>query len=75
VTFLGVQEMDLGVYKAILAKELERGLCHPDGRDLLAELDETRAQDYRRSSHRGRVAVEVTRMGGRCPDRLGPATY
>jgi hypothetical protein len=46
VTFLGVQEMDLGVYKAILAKELERGLCHPDGRDLLAELHETRAQDY-----------------------------
>jgi hypothetical protein len=75
VTLLGVQEMDLGVYKAILAKELERGLCHPDGHDLPTELDETHAQDYGRSSHRSRAAVKVTRMGARCPDRLGPATY
>jgi hypothetical protein len=40
---LGLQEMDLGVHEAILAEELEHSLCHPDGCNLLAELDETRA--------------------------------
>jgi hypothetical protein len=43
-TLLGLQEMDLGLHEAILAKELERGLCHPDGCDLPVELDETRAR-------------------------------
>jgi hypothetical protein len=43
-TLLGLQEMDLGLHEAILAKELERGLCHPDGCDLPAELDETHAR-------------------------------
>jgi hypothetical protein len=37
---LGLREMDLGVREVILA-ELECGLCHPNGRDLPAELDET----------------------------------
>jgi hypothetical protein len=44
VTLLGVQEMNLGVREAILAEELECGMRHPDGRDLLAELDETHAR-------------------------------
>jgi hypothetical protein len=38
---LGLREMDLGVREVILAEELECGLCHPNGRDLPVELDET----------------------------------
>jgi hypothetical protein len=44
VILLGLQEMDLGVREAILAKELQCGLRHPDGRDLPAKLDETRTR-------------------------------
>jgi hypothetical protein len=33
--------MVLWVQEAILAEELERGLRHPDGRDLPVELDKT----------------------------------
>jgi hypothetical protein len=36
--------MDLGVREVILAEELEHGLRHPDGCNMLVELDETRAQ-------------------------------
>jgi hypothetical protein len=41
---LGLEETDLGVCEAILAKELQRGLRHPDGHDPSVELDETRAR-------------------------------
>jgi hypothetical protein len=41
---LGLQEIDLGVREAILAEELERGLRHPDGRDLPTGLDKTCAR-------------------------------
>jgi hypothetical protein len=34
-------ETDLGVREVIQAEELERGLCHPHGYVLLAEMDET----------------------------------
>jgi hypothetical protein len=40
-TLLGLQETHLRVREAILAKEVERGLCHPDGCELPVELDET----------------------------------
>jgi hypothetical protein len=36
--------MDLGVHKVILAEELVCSLHHPDGHDLLVELDETHAR-------------------------------
>jgi hypothetical protein len=42
-TLLGLQEMDLGVHEAILVKELERSLHHPDWRDMPVELDKTHA--------------------------------
>jgi hypothetical protein len=58
--------MNLGVSEAILTEKLEHGLRHPDGRDLLVELDWGR---------RGRADVEATPTGGQCPNRLGPATY
>jgi hypothetical protein len=45
-SILSLQETDLGVQKVILAMELEHGLCHPDGRDLSAELDKTHAQPH-----------------------------
>jgi hypothetical protein len=44
---LGLQEIDLGVHEVILAEELERGLRHPDGRDLPARLDETCARVHK----------------------------
>jgi hypothetical protein len=44
VILLGLQEMDLGVHKVILAEELVCSLHHPDGHDLLVELDETHAR-------------------------------
>jgi hypothetical protein len=43
-TLLGLQETDLEVSEAILAEELEHGLHPPDGCDLPAELDESRAR-------------------------------
>jgi hypothetical protein len=47
VILLGLQETDLGVREAILAEELEHGLRDPDGHDLPAELDKTRARGAR----------------------------
>jgi hypothetical protein len=38
---LALQETDLGVHQAIMARELVHNLRHPDGCDLPAELDET----------------------------------
>jgi hypothetical protein len=40
---LALQETDLGVCEAILAGELERSLCYPDGHDLPVELGKTHA--------------------------------
>jgi hypothetical protein len=56
---LGLEETDLGVHEAILHKELERGLRHPDGRDLLVELDKARAWVHGIADDR---AVEVGRL-------------
>jgi hypothetical protein len=39
---LFIQEADLEVQEVILAEEEARGLHPSDGRDLLAELEETR---------------------------------
>jgi hypothetical protein len=36
--------MDIKVLEVALAEELERGMRHPDGHDLPAELDEARAR-------------------------------
>jgi hypothetical protein len=44
VILLALREMDLGEREAILVGELERGLCHPDGHDLLAKLGEIHVQ-------------------------------
>jgi hypothetical protein len=72
VILLGMQEMDLGVHEVILAEELERGLCHPNGHDLLAELDETHARVHGIADDR---AAEATRTDSRCPNRVGPGAY
>jgi hypothetical protein len=53
---LGLQETDLGVGETIMTKELECGLRHPDGHDLLVKLDETHARVHKIADDRATEA-------------------
>jgi hypothetical protein len=61
VTRLGLQETDLGVREVILAEELERGMHHTNGRNLLAELDETHAQVHKIADNRAAEEGQLSR--------------
>jgi hypothetical protein len=58
---LGLREMDLGVREVILAEELECGLCHPNGRDLPAELDETHVRVHGNAGDRAAKVGQLSR--------------
>jgi hypothetical protein len=53
--------MDLGVREVILAEELEHGLRHLDGCNMLVELDETRAQVHGITDGRATEAGRLSR--------------
>jgi hypothetical protein len=53
------QEMDLEVWEAILAKELEHGLHPTDGRDWSVELDKARTRVDRIDGERAAEAEQL----------------
>jgi hypothetical protein len=59
---LGLHEIDLEVREVALAEEVESGLRRPDGRDLLAELDEAHARVRGAADDRATEAKRLSRQ-------------
>jgi hypothetical protein len=72
---LGLHEIDLEVREVALAEEVESGLRRPDGRDLLAELDEAHARVRGAADDRATEAKRLSRQLARVAKSSSTWTY